>query len=116
MVVSERDRAFYERARLFLQRPDRLEKEFQRHARKWATETAFVSSVTDLVMHPSYQRIMAMGPQVLPLILRDLQEQPKHWFWALSAIAGEDVAKAADTFDGAVNAWLAWGKRKGYIN
>jgi hypothetical protein len=59
-------------------------------------------------MHPAYQRIIGMGPVVLPLILREMQERGGHWFWALRAISEEDPVDAQDA--GAIKkmteAWL----------
>jgi hypothetical protein len=69
-----------------------------------------------IVLHPAYQRIIGMGEQVLPLIFKDLSARGGHWIWALSAITGEcDVAKSGDTFREAVQAWLKWGRKNGYL-
>jgi hypothetical protein len=41
-------------------------------------------------MHPAYQQIIGLGPAGVPLLLRELEREPDHWFWALRAITGED--------------------------
>ena len=46
-------------------------------------------------MSPSYQRIIGLGSAVVPLLLRELERQPDHWFWALKAITGADPVPAA---------------------
>jgi hypothetical protein len=94
-----------------------LEHEFQQHARKWIEETGHLSSETQIVLHPSYQRIIGMGPAVLPLIFRDLKMQPRDWFWALNAITGEDPVEAGDAGNvpRMVDAWLHWGQEHGYV-
>ena len=66
-------------------------------------------------MHPAYQRIIGMGSDAVPLILRELQKRRGHWFWALHFITGEDPTRAGDDVDQARDAWLAWGKSHGYL-
>jgi hypothetical protein len=68
-----------------------------------------------MTAHPSYRRIMGMGREALPLLLRELSERPDHWLVALNAITGEDPAPEGGTFTEAVHAWLAWGAEKGYL-
>lgn len=92
-----------------------LERTFSALAEQWRADTVFLSSVEKMAMHPAYQRIIGLGPQALPLLLRELQGRPDHWFWALHAISGEDPAPADATFDQAVQAWLEWGRCQGYI-
>jgi hypothetical protein len=94
-----------------------LQREFQRHARNWSAETAHLSSETQIVLHPSYQRIIGMGPAALTFIFRDLQAEPKDWFWALNAITGEDPVDPSDAGNVSkiVDSWLRWGREHGYI-
>ncbi len=66
-------------------------------------------------MHPAYQHIIGIGMPAVPLLLRELKENPDHWFWALHAITEQDPAHSEDTFDGAVAAWLEWGRHHGYL-
>ncbi len=93
-----------------------VEHRFGDLARQWKESTAFMSSTTDMVMHPAYQQIIGMGPEVLPLILAELRRQPGQWFWALKAITGEDPVDPADR--GKVRrmaqAWLEWARLRGY--
>ena len=99
----------------FLREPQELEAEFREHAQKWEQETKYSSSLEEMVIHPSYQRIVGMGRQVVPLLLRELQQAPQHWFWALHAISGEDPAQGTTTLKDAVQAWLQWGRERRYI-
>src|ERR1043166_3767074 len=64
-----------------------LEQKFHRLAEEWRKETGFLSSVTKMCMHPAYQKIIAIGPGVIPLILRDLQQTRDHWLWALYVLS-----------------------------
>jgi hypothetical protein len=92
-----------------------LERIFREQADVWSKETRHLSSITKMVAHPSYRRIMGMGPDALPLLLRELRERPDHWFIALNAITGEDPASSASTFHQTVDAWLSWGIQRGYL-
>lgn len=90
-----------------------LEVEFENLADAWEQATDFESVVARKVMHPAYQRIIGMGREAVPLILRRLQREPRQWFWALTSITGEDPAQGETSADGAAQAWLSWGRRKG---
>ena len=98
-----------------IQPDEDMEKTFRLLADKWREETAYFSLALKKAVHPAYQRIIGMGPNAIPLILRELEQRPGHWFWALNAIAGEDPARPDDNFDQAVEAWLRWGRTKGYL-
>ena len=95
-----------------------LAPEFAYHAAKWATETAHLSSVQQMMEHPSYKRIMVMAEReparILPLILIELQARPNHWFNALMKITGENPVRPRDAgrFDKMVKAWLDWGRKQ----
>jgi hypothetical protein len=94
-----------------------LEQAFLEHARKWESETAFLSATPMRVLHGSYQSIMAMGPDVVPLLLRDLQKTGRHWFWALRHLTSADPVQEQDrgSVDKMISAWTKWGKTKGLI-
>jgi len=89
--------------------------EFYSLVNKWRKDTRYFSSVTKMVQHPAYRRIIAMGIDVLPCLFNELNRRPDHWLVALNAITGEDPAPENSTFDEAVQAWLAWGRGKGYL-
>ena len=67
-----------------------LEQRFQEQADIWERETALLSATPMRVLHDSYQCIIAMGPEVVPLLLRDLQKTRRHWFWALRHLTRAD--------------------------
>jgi hypothetical protein len=98
------------------EQPD-LEQTFSELAEQWRQETAIYSSVSKKAMHPAYQRIIGMGPAAIPLILRALQQQPEHWFWALTAITREDPVRPEDAGDvrRMTEAWLEFGRGRGYL-
>jgi len=87
-----------------------LESNFRDLAVRWHKETKYWSSATKMAMHPSYQRIIALGEKVIPYILNDLRLTRGHWLWALYILSGfQDPSPDDATFDEAVDAWLKWG-------
>jgi hypothetical protein len=93
-----------------------IEAKFQRLAAAWRADTAYVSSTSDQVAHPAFLEIVGMGPAVIPLLLRELQNRTGHWHRALRRITGADPVAAADrgNIAKAAEAWLRWGKEQGY--
>jgi len=91
--------------------------EFHALAKKWQRETAIYGNLSKIVMHSAYQRIMAMGKGVVPLILEELSKKKSHWFWALHNLVpeGTDPAEGTTTIDEATHAWLEWGKEQGIL-
>jgi hypothetical protein len=96
---------------------DRLADEFQRLADSWRRDTQFCSSVSDMVLDPSYQQIIGKGSPVVPFILREMEKGPDHWYWALGVITQETPAENAPEGDIAAicQAWLDWGMRRGLV-
>ena len=96
--------------------PQSLEQTFQELVTTWRQETLFTSSVTDMAMHSSYQRIIGLGPAAVPLLLRELERNPDHWFWALHAITGVDptMPEQKGNVQEMAKAWLDWGRAAGY--
>jgi hypothetical protein len=94
-----------------------LETTFKELAERWKAETQFLSSTSKAVMHPAYQRIIGMGQTVVPLLLRQLEESPDHWFWALRSITGEDPVppESAGHLRRMSEAWLRWGREHNFI-
>jgi hypothetical protein len=94
----------------------KLEAEFNSLAEEWRAETGMLSLVTQKSMHPAYQKIIGMGQPVVPLILRDLEQKPDHWFWALRAITGDNPVKPEQRgrMKMMAQAWIEWGKEHGY--
>lgn len=97
--------------------PARLSALFRQLADQWQSETQFLSSTTAICTHPAYQRIIGLGPQVIPLILAELEKQPGHWFWALRALTGENPVRVADqgNVPAMTTAWLTWGRDNGWL-
>jgi hypothetical protein len=94
-----------------------LEQAFLQHAAIWDEETAHLSSTPKKVLHDSYQNIMALGPDVVPLLLRDLETNHRSWFWALRHLTHANPVSPEDqgNLDKMITAWVEWGKREGII-
>lgn len=93
-----------------------LEERFQRLVRMWQAEVGPTSSLTQMAMHPAYQQIIGMGREAISLLLRELEREPDHWFWALKAITGVDPVepRLRGKIDEMAKAWLEWGREQGF--
>src|SRR4051812_14866629 len=87
---------------------DTIEEGFRRLAATWQEETGHLSSMSEASSHPAYEEIIGLGPEAVPLLLRDLEENHTHWFSALRAITGADPVpdEAAGNIPGMAEAWL----------
>jgi len=92
-----------------------LESRFTELVARWKEETEFEPSLLKAFMNRAYQQIIGLGPPAVPLILDELHREPDHWFWALTAITGEDPAGDAETLEEATALWLEWGETRGVI-
>jgi hypothetical protein len=88
---------------------------FSRLLREWKDETEYATSVSEAALHPAYQQIIGLGPQVVPLIIRELAAELDHWFWALASITGLDVAEGATTLADAATRWTEWAQAQGLV-
>ena len=98
--------------------PDEVtQRAFYALKKDWVKQTAMYSFVPQIVMNEAYQKIIAMGPTVIPLVLRALRRNADHWFWALRVLTqGADPAKGATDLETARLAWLRWGEEQGYLD
>jgi hypothetical protein len=92
----------------------RVRERFEMLARQWHDETALLSSTTKRIMHPAYQAIIGLGPEVVPILIEELKERPNYWFWALKAITGEDPVNPRDrgNLDKMSRAWIDWAEHR----
>ena len=93
-----------------------LEEKFNRLADAWQDAVAHLSSSSKRDNHPVYREIIALGPPVVPLLLRDLERTSRHWFAALTALTNAQPVPPEDAGNirKMVEAWLDWGKQQGY--
>lgn len=97
-----------------------IEELFNALVMAWREATENLSSLTQIVSHPSYQRIIDLGQRgepVVPLILRDLRSTGGHWAMALNAITGENPVNAKHIGNSMKvrEDWIAWGRHRGYL-
>ncbi len=96
-----------------------LEDEFQSCAAAWKRDTGHLSVEGEIASHQAYQSIIGMGAKAIPLILKDLMREPHHWFVALDELTGESpelLEEDRGSIEALSNAWVEWGKSKGYID
>lgn len=93
-----------------------LEQRFRRFAAVWQEAIAYQGSTTMRNNHSAYREIIDLGPAVVPLLLRDLEENQARWFCALREITGANPVpeSAAGNIPKMVEAWLRWAKDMGY--
>jgi len=96
--------------------PIDLEDRFRKLVAQWKAESLFLSSSTAMAELPSYQNIIALGPPVVPLLLRELNREPDHWFWALKVLTGADPIpeEQRGKIREMAKTWVQWGREHGY--
>lgn len=96
--------------------PSPIQLKFQALAAEWREATDHLSSVRDKCVHPAYQQIIGMGPDVLALVFGELRGKGGFWFWALRALTGENPVpeSAKGRFDLIRAAWIRWAEARGY--
>lgn len=98
---------------------DIAEARFRALAARWKAETMLMSYTGDIVLNDAYQRILAMGPGVLPMIFAQLRaegDNPHYWFWALERLSSANPVP--EEWRGKSKAmrlaWLRWAEQNGY--
>ena len=90
---------------------------FQILKNQWKNDIMFLSSVPKMAIHPAYQKIIGMGKDAVKLILEEMEQNPDHWFWALTAIT--DANPVSPEHQGNIQKmtedWLKWGEENGYL-
>jgi hypothetical protein len=84
----------------------------------WKAERGPTSSARRMATHPAYQEIIDLGPRAIPLLLREAEQRPDHWFWALHTLT--DAEPVPESGRGKLaemaRAWAQWGRERGYID
>ncbi|MBI3822408.1 MAG: hypothetical protein HY289_06980 [Planctomycetes bacterium] len=83
---------------------------------QWKAARGHSSSINSWTKLPAYRAIVDLGPVVIPLLLRELEKEPDHWFWALKELTGENpvTPEARGNVVEMTKCWIEWGKAKGY--
>lgn len=92
----------------------KVEETFKQLRDEWRDATGILSDSIEICTHPAYQRIIGLGPSVVPLIMVELEREPDHWFWALRAITGENPVPAIHRgrVDVMAEYWLHWFRQR----
>lgn len=91
-----------------------VEQHFRRLEAQWSADTLYLSDPNKIMGHPAMRAIIALGEEVVPIILREMQTQPSLLVWALPEITGENPPFEGNN-DQMVEAWLQWGREKGLV-
>lgn len=117
-VIARSTKRFIQIPPTSLVKPTReQENEFRTLAQQWRNEVMFSSSAARSATHPAYQKMIKMGPSIIPLLLRELKEGGGHWFIALRTITGKNPIKPEDAGNvpKMIGAWIEWGHEEGYL-
>jgi hypothetical protein len=70
--------------------------------------------LTEVIEHPAFRRIVAMGNDAVPFLLRELKRKPSFLVFALGEITGENPVplSARGKVTEMTKAWLSWGEKK----
>jgi hypothetical protein len=94
-----------------------LARDFERYKLQWKVQRSPASAPEDIIRGWPYRAIIALGPEVIPLLLRELEKEPDDWFWALAILTGANPVPedGKGKFAEMTKAWLAWGRENDYI-
>lgn len=94
-----------------------IEPIFNSLVQEWKTTRGSHSRVDKLVLNKAYQRIIGLGQPAVPLLIREMQQRPSHWDWALKAITGADPVpvEAWGDIRQIAAAWAKWGAENGLV-
>ena len=94
----------------------RLETELNELISTWLDETIDISSLHQMVSHPSYLKLIGNGRRALPILFRELAREPNHWFTALRAITGENPVPdgARGNVKKMRDYWISWAEAEEY--
>jgi hypothetical protein len=93
-------------------------KRFRRLVSEWKRQrNEFSSDPAASAMCSAYQKIIAMGPEAIPLVLNELRRKPDHWFWALDMLTNANPIRPEHrgNFCKMVDDWLRWGRKRGFL-
>lgn len=89
------------------------EDKFYRLADEWESETRNRSSQNRIANHPKVREIVAMGADVVPLIIARMKTRPWFWFSSLTELTGDQpiTHDMRGNMQKMTEAWITWGLR-----
>lgn len=96
---------------------DELVQQFYEHLSQWKRETSIYSSSSDILENSNYKSIVAMGRDIIPLLVIEAYLRPCHICFALHDIVGNiPIRREYDgMFDKIGEAWYEWSIKMGYF-
>jgi len=87
-----------------------LAREFAERVGEWKKATLHHSSTNRVRSHPTTQRVLELGPAIVPLIVDELGGSTGHWFILLIELTGENPTppEAAGNVPMMAQAWKEW--------
>lgn len=91
----------------------RVRQAFEEYSRNLKEQTRFSSRLADMFENPFHQKIIDLGKAVVPILIRELETDPDHWFYALYCITGENPIPDGHAGDlkAMTSDWLEWWQR-----
>lgn len=98
---------------------EKLKNRFTELISQWHVECGSTSSISKVISCPAYLKIIAIGPDVLPLIFHQLEsegDEPDIWFWALQLLTDNNPVPIDAQGDLKLMSkiWLEWAHDSGY--
>ena len=96
--------------------PETVEERFRRLEATWTAATGYLSDYSAIIEHPAFREIVGLGDAVVPLMLPRSRRTAAPVGVALPEITGANPVPSGDGGNIArmSEAWLRWGRAKGY--
>ncbi len=96
---------------------EEIQEKFTKLSKQWIQDVEGMSSTVEMTKHPAYQEIINMGKAAIPLMLKDLSQNPLYWLTALRQITQENPVSPEHKgkIKQMAEDWLNWGKQQGYL-
>lgn len=65
-----------------------LDDKFHSLLNAWKENTMFESNPNQKIQDENFQEIISLGDKAIPLIIKEIEEEPSHLVWALNIITG----------------------------
>src|SRR5262245_38789145 len=90
--------------------------EFERLKKEWYDRTSFHSNPDIIFGHPAYQKMIDLGPEIIPLVFEEVKQHRGWWILALHLVVGVNPIpeKMRGRYPEMVECWLKWGREHGY--
>jgi hypothetical protein len=91
-----------------------VEEKFGALAEAW--HEAQIGSARIDFQHAAYHQVIGMGWEAVPLLLERIRQREVGWIYAMKCITGDQVGTPELRGQQVLDAWLEWGKSRGYLS